>query len=116
MRNHFVISSDILSKGRSECLYLYSTRSRSLQKYTLAHKNFSFALYAARLLLWQFLIVSKDAGEPRGMRRGVSDPTEQIRLNVPDTSYLLAQQQQQFTNLLLMPGVVFMFKDCVARA
>ena len=49
------------------------------------------------------------------MRRGVSDPTQQIRLNVPDTSYLLAQQQQQFTNLLLMPGIEFIFKDCVAR-
>ena len=32
------------------------------------HDSFPF-------FVWQFLIVSKDAREPQGMRRGVSDPT-----------------------------------------
>ena len=56
--------------------------------------------------------MSKDAKEPQGMRRGVFDPTfdptQTNQTEMPDTGYLLAQQQQSY--LLLMPCVVFIFE------
>ena len=48
------------------------------------------------MLVCQFLVVSKDAGEPRGTKRGVSDRTRINQTKMPYTGYSLAQQQRSF--------------------
>ena len=57
--------------------------------------------------------MSKDAREPWGMRWAVSGFIRQNLTRLQAPVYSLAQQQ---FILLLIPRIVFIFKDCVARA
>ena len=58
-----------------------------------------------------FWLCLTDAGEPRGMRRGVSNTTESN--STPDSGYSLAQQQLFYFWYL---ALCYFFIDCVARA
>ena len=60
------------------------------------------------IFVWQFLIMSKRPRGTAGDEQGGAWPESN---STPDTGYSLAQQQ-----LLFIPRVVFIFKDCVARA